>query len=214
MTDREIPKNKLVDSEGIWSQVLDGTRHTHRRPALFLDRDGVIVEEMHYLHRPEDARLIPHAGRVIAAANQRGIAVVMVTNQSGIGRGYYGWSDFAAVQEQILADLAADGGCVDGVYACPHHPDHGARKPNPGMLLRAESMLHLDLASSWIVGDHASDLQAGLNAGLAGGLHVLTGHGTHDQQRQTALAAATEDYKVLPADSIADVLTLVPLFQD
>jgi D-glycero-D-manno-heptose 1,7-bisphosphate phosphatase len=165
------------------------------RAALFLDRDGVIVDEVNYLHKPEDVRVLGGAAELIASANALGIPVVVVTNQAGIGRGYYGWPEFTAVQQAIDAALAP--AAVDAVFACPFHadgkppydvPDHPDRKPNPGMLLRAERLLGIDLAASWFVGDTAADVEAAARAGLAGAVHVLTGHGA--DQREAVLAAA------------------------
>ena len=109
-----------LDSEGVWCQIL---RHpVAGRPALFVDRDGAVVEDTGYLSRVDDVVLIPGAAQVIAAANQHSVAVIMVTNQSGIGRGYYGWAEFKSVQDAIIASLAAEGARIDAVYACAHHP--------------------------------------------------------------------------------------------
>jgi D-glycero-D-manno-heptose 1,7-bisphosphate phosphatase len=215
-----LPDGARIDSDGVWAQLLNPT--PAGRAALFLDRDGVVVEEAHFLRRAEDMRLIDGAAPVIAHANRCRIPVVIVTNQSGIGRGYFGWDAFTAVQGRIVEDLAAAGASVNAVLACPHHatgnppydhPNHPARKPNPGMLLRAAELLSLDLSGSWIVGDHASDIGAGFNAGLAGGVHVLTGHGTHDGQREAAMAFSADTYQVLNGASIVDALKLVPLLK-
>ncbi|HER26728.1 MAG TPA: HAD family hydrolase, partial [Rhodospirillales bacterium] len=165
--------------QGVFTQVLRPCDGTIARPALFLDRDGVVVIEAHYLHKVENVELIPGAAATIAAANQKGIPVIFVTNQAGVGYGYFGWPDFYAVQDRIFADLAAEGAFVDGVYACPFHEngkppydqgDHPCRKPNPGMLLGAANTMNIDLRRSWIVGDRAGDVLAGKNAGLAGGV--------------------------------------------
>ena len=213
-----LPDGAFIDSDGVWTQIMSVPEPG--RAALFLDRDGVVIEEGHYLCRADDMRLIPGAAGVISAANGLGVPVVIVTNQGGIGRGYYGWDDFAAVQERLLGDLAAAGARVNGVYASPFHPEgvapyvqaaHPSRKPNPGMLLMAAESLDLDLARSWIIGDHASDLMAAKRAGLAGGLHVLTGHGTHDGEREAALTLIGTGFRALAAESIADAPTKVPL---
>lgn len=212
---------KFVGTDGLWCQLLrpDQAVSLPGRPALFLDRDGVLVEETGYLHRAEEARLIPGATAAVAAAARAGLPVVLITNQAGIGRGYYGWAEFQAVQEKIVADLAAGGGAFDLVLACPfhaagqppyRHPDHPCRKPRPGMILRAAEMLGLDLAGSWVVGDRAIDLEAGRAAGLAGGVHVLTGHGA--AERGAALELATGEFRTLGAESIAEVPALLPLF--
>ncbi len=159
------------------------------RPAVFLDRDGTLNEEVDYLHKPEELALIPGAAEAVARLTAAGIPVVVVTNQSGIGRGYYGWEDFHAVMDRMEALLHDAGGKLAGTYASPHHekgqgayadPDHPDRKPNPGMLLRAAEELDLDLTRSWMVGDKDIDVQAGHNAGCRAIL-VRTGHGaTHE----------------------------------
>ncbi len=155
------------------------------RPAVFLDRDGTLNEEVDYLHRPEELVLIPGAAEAVARLTAAGIPVVVVTNQSGIGRGYYGWEDFAAVMVRMEALLGEAGARLDAVYASPHHekgvgdyadPDHPERKPNPGMLIRAAREHGLDLSRSWMVGDKDIDVQAGHNAGCRSVL-VRTGYG-------------------------------------
>jgi D-glycero-D-manno-heptose 1,7-bisphosphate phosphatase len=179
--------------------------------ALFLDRDGVVVEERHYLSRPEDMALIPGAADIIAEANRREIPVVLVTNQSGIGQGFYGWGAFETVQEAVERELARFGAGLDAVLACPFYPEHPARKPQPGMLLAAARMLNLDLAASWIVGDHARDMEAGYNAGLRGGLHVLTGHGAG--QREAALGVIDQQlwtgFDLRLGNSILDAMPII-----
>ncbi|WP_243335070.1 D-glycero-alpha-D-manno-heptose-1,7-bisphosphate 7-phosphatase [Mesoterricola sediminis] len=159
--------------------------HGSARPAVFIDRDGTLNEEVGYLHRPEDVVLVPGSARALARVNALGIPVVVVTNQAGIGKGKYGWDAFRAVSARVGALLAEEGARVDAVYAAPHHPDgvgdyahpdHPDRKPNPGMLLRAAEELGLDLARSWMIGDKAIDLGAARNAGCRAAL-VLTGYG-------------------------------------
>jgi D-glycero-D-manno-heptose 1,7-bisphosphate phosphatase len=202
-----------LNSDGVWCEILAPT--APRRPALFLDRDGAVVEEADYLCSVEDIVMIPGAAEVIAAANKRAIPVVVVTNQTGIGRGYYGWAEFAAVQRAIIAVLAAEGARIDAVYACPHHPqgkgafthpDHPSRKPNPGMLLQAASDLALDLKNSWLIGDKASDVEAAKRAGIAGALQVATGYGSGEREQAAVLAGV--NFEVRFARSIAEAMTL------
>jgi len=202
-----------LDSQGVWCQIL--RRPARGRPALFLDRDGPVVEDTGYLHRVDDIAVIPGAAEVIAAANQRNVPVILVTNQSGIGRGRYGWAEFKSVQDRIVASLAMEGAIVDAVYACAHHPqavgdlahpDHPARKPNPGMLLRAASTLVLDLNSSWLVGDKTDDIEAAKRAGIAGALLVATGYGHAERQRAATLAGPA--FEVRFGRSIADAMAL------
>jgi D-glycero-D-manno-heptose 1,7-bisphosphate phosphatase len=205
-----------LDADGVWCEV--SASCSRGGPALFLDRDGVVVEEVDYLHRVEDVVICAGAAGVILAANASAVPVVLVTNQSGIGRGHYGWAEFRAVQEAIQTAIVEQGAHFDAVYACPHHrdgqgafahPDHPARKPNPGMLQRAAAALNIDMARSWLVGDRAGDIEAAKRAGLAGALHVLTGYG--QAERAAAMALSGPRFDVRGATSIADALTL-PLF--
>jgi D-glycero-D-manno-heptose 1,7-bisphosphate phosphatase len=157
-----------------------------KKPAVFIDRDGTLNEEVDYLHRPEEAILTREAGRAIAALNAREIPVVIVTNQAGIGKGKFGWEDYHAVMRRLDELLEVHGAHIDGAYVCPFHPDaleeyrhddHPERKPNPGMLFRAAEEHEIDLAASWMIGDKDIDLEAGRNAGCRVAL-VRTGYGT------------------------------------
>ena len=209
-----------LESDGIWCRMHRpaGAGGTTGGPALFLDRDGVVVEEVHFLHRPEDVRLVPGAASVMAAARRQGIPVVLTTNQSGIARGLFGWEAFAATQSRLEILLAAERAAFDMVLACPFHPDgnppyraeHPCRKPQPGMLLRAAERLGIDLAKSWVVGDRARDLEAGRAAGCAGGLHVLTGYGAAEREDTTRLETPAFDLRL--GETVADARSL-PLFK-
>lgn len=179
--------------EGNWLQITGLNRGLIRRPALFLDRDGVLLEEVDYLHRVEEMRVIEGGQELIAGVQALGRYVVLVTNQGGIGRGYYDWRAFAEVQDALMAGFRPKGAIFDMVVACPfhprargpyYHPDHPWRKPRPDMLIEAAKYLPIDMVRSWIIGDAASDLAAGRSAKIAGGVHVLTGHGT--KHRATA----------------------------
>lgn len=195
-----------TDDIGLWCEL--GEASELSRPALFLDRDGVIVEEINYLCRAADVRMIDGVAPAIARCNGLHIPVVVVTNQSGIGRGLYGWDDFHGVQAAIVEALAAAGAHLDGVLACAYYAealapfriaDHPWRKPNPGMLRAAASGLNLDLSRSWIVGDRASDLAAGLAAGLLGGALVPI----DDRERDQALLLASARFSVEMASNPA-----------
>lgn len=144
-------------------------------PALFLDRDGVINQEVGYLHRCEDVRWVEGIFPLCRTAVALGYRLVVVTNQSGIARGLYTTADFEALMRWIGAEFQAEGVPLDAVYHCPYHPEHGIgewrrehedRKPGPGMLRRAARELGVDLGRSVLVGDRCSDIAAANAAGL------------------------------------------------
>jgi D-glycero-D-manno-heptose 1,7-bisphosphate phosphatase len=152
------------------------------RPAAFLDRDGTLIEEVNYLHRPEQVRLVPGVRDALVRLRAEGVALVVVTNQSGVARGYFSPQDVHAVHAHLETLLGLR---FDGVYACFHHPRGevpawagpcACRKPSPGMLERAASELALDLATSAMFGDKVSDLGAGRALRMPAFL-VGTGHG-------------------------------------
>ncbi|TPM95169.1 D-glycero-beta-D-manno-heptose 1,7-bisphosphate 7-phosphatase [Mesorhizobium sp. B2-1-3A] len=163
---------------GVWIERIGDRVFPQHVPALFLDRDGTINIDTDYPSDPAEIELRPPMLPAIAAANEAGIPVVVVTNQSGIARGYFGWSVFAAVNGRVLDLLHDQGVFVDMVLACAYHEagvgplgvsDHPMRKPNAGMLIEAGKRLDLDLQRSLIVGDKLADMQAGKRAGLAQG---------------------------------------------
>lgn len=155
------------------------------RPAVFLDRDGTINVEVHYLSHPDQLELLPTVAETIGMLNGRGIAVVVITNQAGIARGYFPEHQLNEIHQRLFELLGDHNATLDGVYFCPHHPTEGlgdyridceCRKPLPGMLMRASADLGIDLERSLMIGDRESDLQAGASAGCKTAL-VLTGYG-------------------------------------
>lgn len=163
---------------------------SQKQAAVFLDRDGTINIEKEYLYRIEDLELISGTGKAIALLNQAGYRVIVVSNQSGIGRGYYSEADVHHLHRHIDRVLAQDGAAVDAYYYCPHHPEHGqgeyrrecsCRKPLPGMILQAAQDLGINLATSFMVGDKSVDVQAGKAAGCTPIL-VRTGYGADEEQ--------------------------------
>jgi D-glycero-D-manno-heptose 1,7-bisphosphate phosphatase len=172
------------------------------RTAVFLDRDGTLVEEVPYLHDPAGLVLVPGAGPALAALAAAGHALVVVTNQAGVAHGYYDEAAVARVHRRLHALLAADGVRLDGIWYCPHHPagvvDGYARtcrcrKPAPGMLEEAAAALGLDLAGSYLIGNQQSDMAAAVAAG-ATPLYVASGHGAG-----SVPAAGTVGFPSLPA---------------
>jgi D-glycero-D-manno-heptose 1,7-bisphosphate phosphatase len=146
-----------------------------KQPAIFLDRDGTMVEEVNFLHRPEEMRLFAFTGDALRKLKDAGFLIVVVTNQSGIGRGIYTEADMHTVHTAMQDQL---GGAIDAFYFCPHLPDAGCecRKPKLGMINDARRDLDIETEASWIVGDKKIDVETGRNAGLRSGL-VLTGYG-------------------------------------
>lgn len=194
---------------GLWCEI--SRADCGGRAALFLDRDGVIIEDRHYVGRAADLRMVDGAARAVARCNAAGIPVVVVTNQSGIARGYYDWSGFHAVQAAMGAAISAAGAHLDGVLACAYHEDgheplraarHPWRKPNPGMIVAAASRMKIDLSRSWIVGDKAHDLAAGAAAGLAGGTLLPI----EPRERKAAAALASEQFRIEVAANLSEAV--------
>lgn len=146
------------------------------RPALFLDRDGVLNEDHGYVHRWEDFRWIDGARETVAAFNRARWLVFVITNQSGVGRGYYSEDQMQALHRRMDSDLAEVGARIDAYYHAPQHPlaeneayrhpNPPLRKPNPGMILQAFAEWHVDREASLLVGDKPSDIEAALRAGV------------------------------------------------
>lgn len=156
-----------------------------RHPAVFLDRDGTINVEKEYLYRIEDFEFIPGAPEAIRELNAAGYLVIVVTNQSGVARGFYTLADVEKLHAHVQKQLAASGARIDAFYVCPHHPAAGqgdyrrecdCRKGAPGMLLQAARDHAIDMTKSCIVGDKLADVEAGERAGCST-LMVKTGYG-------------------------------------
>ena len=148
-----------------------------RRPAAFLDRDGVINRDHGYVHRPEQVEWIPGAQESVRRLNDLGYRVVVVTNQAGVAHGHYGEDEIITLHDWIQEELAAKGAFVDAFYFCPYHPnarverfraDHIDRKPNPGMIFRAFSDMQIDKNRSFLIGDKDSDIECARSAGIKG----------------------------------------------
>jgi len=158
--------------------------------AVFLDRDGTIVEDPGFLHEPEKVTLLPGAAEAIRRLNIADYRVVIVTNQSGIARGRYTVDDYEAVQRRLVELLAARGARIDGAYVCPHHPQLSGpcdcRKPGLKLFREAAEAFDIDFSRSWWVGDRLSDVQPARLLG-GGGILVATGEGNLHQGQARAL---------------------------
>jgi D-glycero-D-manno-heptose 1,7-bisphosphate phosphatase len=155
------------------------------RPAIFMDRDGTLAEEVGYVNHVSRFRLFPWAIDAVRLVNRSGRLAVLITNQAGVARGYFPEPVVHEVHERLRGALTAGAARLDGIYYCPHHPDAGAppyrqdcdcRKPKPGLLRRAAEDLGIDLTRSWVVGDRLGDLEVAWAVGARGAL-VKTGYG-------------------------------------
>jgi D-glycero-D-manno-heptose 1,7-bisphosphate phosphatase len=160
------------------------------RRAIFLDRDGTLIEEVGYLNHLDRLRMLPRAGEAVRRINESGFLAFLVTNQSGVARRFFGLDLVQEAHGRIAAHLAESGAKLDGYYLCPHHPDAldpefkkacSCRKPRPGMILRAAEEHGLDISRSYMVGDSATDMETARNAGMRSVL-VLTGYGRGDRE--------------------------------
>jgi D,D-heptose 1,7-bisphosphate phosphatase len=161
-----------------------------RRPAVFLDRDGTLIEDVHYLSDPARVRLLPGTAEALRRLHDAGFARVVVTNQSAIGRGMITEAQLHLIHDEMNRQLDAEGTAVDAIYFCPEAPtsnnrtiiECGDRKPGPGLLIRAAEEMGLDLGASWMVGDTISDLLAGIHARCRGSILVRTGKGLSEAE--------------------------------
>jgi D-glycero-D-manno-heptose 1,7-bisphosphate phosphatase len=158
-------------------------------PAIFLDRDGTLIVDKHYLHKPEEVEFIPGSAAALRALQEAGFLLFIVTNQSGVGRGYFTLADVDRVHAHIEAELAAEDVTFDAFYVASEAPDQPSRgrKPSPAFLQDAASDFDLDLSRSYIIGDKLIDLETGWNAGCARSLLVRTGYGQATEETQPAL---------------------------
>ncbi len=156
-----------------------------KNTAVFLDRDGTINEEVGYLSSLEKLRIFPNSFEAIRLINESNMLAVVITNQSGVARGYFDEDFVRSIHLRINEFLQEKGGCIDRFYFCPHHPTEGkgrylkscdCRKPEPGMLIRASEELDIDLSRSYMVGDTAKDIELAERVG-AKGILVKTGYG-------------------------------------
>ena len=152
--------------------------------AVFLDRDGTLIVEKNYLHRVEEVELFPDAIAALKRLQDAGFLLFIVSNQSGVGRGYFTMDDVNRVSEHIAAECARGGVRFEKIYIAPEHPDapsHG-RKPSPQFLFDARDEFSLDLSQSYVIGDKLSDLECGWNSGVKKSVLVRTGYGAKLEQ--------------------------------
>jgi D-glycero-D-manno-heptose 1,7-bisphosphate phosphatase len=153
--------------------------------AVFLDRDGTLIVEKNYLHKPEEVEIFCGAGAALRKLGDAGFKLFIVTNQSGIGRGYYTLADAERVNERVCAELARNGVRFEKIYIAPEAPDQPSRsrKPSPQFLFDARDEFNLNLAESFMVGDKLIDLECGWNAGVKKSILVRTGYGAEEARK-------------------------------
>lgn len=180
------------------------------RPALFLDRDGVINVEKRYVHLIKDFEFVDGIFELCRSAIKWGMRIVVVTNQAGIGRGFYTEAQFQALTDWMMTRFEEEGAPISAVYFCPFHPEHGVglyrkesydRKPNPGMILRARDEVGIDLSRSILIGDKESDIKAAKAAGV--GLTMLLGKNIKSAMPSETIQSLSEAYDILSRWSIA-----------
>lgn len=149
------------------------------KPAVFLDRDGTLIEEKEYLSQPEQAVIYPGAAAALKQLQDAGFALFIVSNQSGVGRGYFTMADVEKVNKHLQTELAREGVRIENIYVAPEAPDQPSRgrKPSPQFLFDARDKFNIDLARSYMIGDKLIDLECGWNAGVKKSLLVRTGYG-------------------------------------
>lgn len=177
---------------------------------VFLDRDGTLNQEVNYLHRPEDLKLIPGVPEALGLLKEAGYRLVVVTNQSGVARGYYTEEDVRNLHLYMNQVLERDGASIDAFYYCPHHPEYGVgayrqachcRKPDTGMFEMAGKRFEVDKARSFMVGDKLLDVEAGKNYGLTS---ILVGTGYGKEQHEQDVAAGQGVLYDCYADSMVE----------
>ncbi len=153
--------------------------------AVFLDRDGVLIEERHYLHRPEEVVIIPGTAPALKRLLDAGYLLFMVTNQSGVGRGYFTMEDVAKVHQHLESEFEKQGVRFKQIYIAPEAPDQPSRgrKPSPQFLFDARDFHGVDLSGSYMIGDKLIDLECGWNAGVKKSILVRTGYGTKTEKK-------------------------------
>jgi D-glycero-D-manno-heptose 1,7-bisphosphate phosphatase len=163
-----------------------------KKPAIFIDRDGTISEEVGYVNHPTRFRLYPYSGNAIKKLNDNNWLAIVVTNQAGVARGYFSEDVILIVHDQLKRQLATQNARLDAIYYCAHHPTVGeppyrvdcdCRKPKAGLINRATTDFEIDISKSWMVGDRYSDIELAQNAGLRSAF-VLSGYGRGEWEFQ------------------------------
>jgi histidinol-phosphate phosphatase family protein len=161
---------------------------TELAKAVFVDRDDTVNRDVPYCRHPDDFMLLPGVARGIKSLNKVGLKVVLITNQSGIARGYFTDEILASIHKKMANDLAEQGAHIDAIYYCPHHPDDNCdcRKPKPKLIYQAVAELHIDLSQSFVIGDRLMDIELATTVGCKGVI-VPSGQGKEELKASTII---------------------------
>ena len=185
-----------------------------KQRAVFIDRDGTMSEEVGYINHSSRFRLFPYTATAIKHLNESGWLAIVVTNQAGVARGYFSEDMIDTVHAQMTKDVTANGGRIDAIYYCAHHPSVGeppyrvacdCRKPQPGLINRAAEKFDVDLSSSWMIGDRYSDVELARNAGVKS-MFVLSGYGRGEWEHQRTNWSAQPD---LVAENLLEAVQMI-----
>ena len=174
--------------------------------AVFLDRDGTISEEVGYIYHAGLYKVFSWSGPAIRKINEHGMKAIVITNQSGVGRGYFDEGSVEEVHDILRGELAVHNAKLDAIYTCTHHPEAGCdcRKPNSGMLLKARDEMNIDLTQSFVIGDKYLDVETAHNVG-AKGILVLTGYGREEREKHKSSRRQPD----LIADNLMDAVDAI-----
>ena len=184
----------------------------NKRPALFFDRDGVLIKDCHYISNPDDVILEKCSKELVRFAYNQGWIIIIVSNQSGISRNIFTWQDYDKITKQMLT-LFGEPNPFYGIYANSQGPkssDKFWRKPNPNMIIRAAKIFNIDLNNSILIGDRTSDIIAGLKSGIKSIIHTKTGHGLKESKEVIKLVSSTKqsnEIKFLSIDTLCEFPT-------
>ncbi len=212
--------SQLLDGTGCWLEVYNNIPIKRLTPALFLDRDGIIVEDVHYLKNESDVNIIPGISKLILECNAINIPVIVVTNQSGIARKFFTWKEFLNIEKAINLKLANYGAKIDMVLECGfhkeglepyYHPAHPWRKPSPGMIKKATEIWPVDLGRSWLLGDKMSDLLAARSAGISNS--VLVRKNISESSLKKIEVISSKKFKVFACKSVKECEFIIEYFK-
>ncbi len=211
---QEITKN-IYEKEIIFENKINYFFNSNiKRRAIFFDRDGVLIKDMHYLSDPNNVFLEKGVVELMQYALNNLIPVFIVTNQSGISRKLFTWNDYIAVTKKMM-ELIGKSNPIVGIYSNSYLSleNNAWRKPNPGMIIKAANKFKINLKDSILVGDRLTDLKAGLNAGIGNLVHLLTGHGLDEREEVVKFINADNKYLKLQSTNVHLMENLLELFE-